>query len=114
MEENIKILIDEEPKDKKSVLFKVNVKNKCLKRPQVLYLLALQTIYAIKNDELLAKRPEIDFLLRLAKTDQIYQAKDLCSGNDHTIYVLKEKAAYEFNESDLEEAELGALVVSEK
>ncbi len=74
----MKLFIDEEPDE--PFLFKVTIKEECMKKVECLYLIAMQTLFALKNNELLAKTPEIDFLMRLARSDQIFKAKKNCSG----------------------------------
>ncbi|MFP3165833.1 MAG: hypothetical protein RXR36_00910 [Nitrososphaeria archaeon] len=110
----MKVLIDMEPDG--PVIFRVNLKDECVKKPGVLYLVALQTIFAIQNGELLAKKPEIDFLMRLARTDQIFLAKKICGGSDHTVYIIEkdDKNVEKISEDDINEAELSALVSAGK
>jgi len=110
----LRLLIDKEPDG--PVIFRVNLKAGCIKKPGVLYLVALQTIFAIKKGELLAKKPEIDFLMRLARTDQIFLAKKICDGSDHTVYIIEgdDKNVEKISEDDINEAELSALVSAEK
>ncbi len=106
----MKIYIDEQPNER--FLFKVNIKNECIQNIGFIYLVAMQTIFALQNGELLAKTPEIDFLMRIAKTNQIFKAKKRCSASDHTIFVVEsgEPMTIEITENDLNEAEVSALV----
>lgn len=110
----MKVLIDKEPDG--PVIFMVNLRDECLKKPGVLYLVALQTMFAMQKGELLAKKPEIDFLMRLAKTDQIFLAKKICSGTDHIVYIIEsdDKTVEKISEEDINEAELSALVSAKK
>ncbi|MDP8022939.1 MAG: hypothetical protein ACP5LF_00830 [Nitrososphaeria archaeon] len=110
----MKLYVDKQPNE--PFLFKVHIKAECIKRIEVLYLIAMQTLFALKNNELLAKTPEIDFLMRLARSDQIFKAENACSGSAHTVYVVEsgENENLQIKEEDLDEAELSALTVSEK
>ncbi len=110
----MKLYIDKQPNE--PFLFKVNIKEDCVKSVEILYLIAMQTIFALKNNELLAKTPEIDFLMRLARSDQIFKAKKLCGGSAHTVYVAEsgENEIIQITDDDLNESELSALTALEK
>jgi molybdopterin converting factor small subunit/tRNA threonylcarbamoyladenosine modification (KEOPS) complex Cgi121 subunit len=70
----------------------------CVYSYQQLYYLALQTWEAIDRKELLAEKPEMDFLLRLAIDDQITSSVKLCGlhGQEGFLVIFgKEEAVIE-------------------
>lgn len=71
---------------------------KCVYSYQQLYYLALQTWEALNRNELLAEKPEIDYLLRLAIDDQITSSVKLCGlhGQEGFLVIFgKEEAVVE-------------------
>ena len=77
-----------------------------------LEMLAAQTLRALRTGSLLARRPEMDFLLRLAGTTQISKAIRLSGSNAGRPFLLvvaaarKPKAVREFAGSELPRREL--------
>ncbi len=90
------------------VLFKVLVKPECITSEGLLTLLATQVYYAYLRNEMKGRKPEIEFLLRLAGTDQINDAIKRCGG-DVEVYVCRGAPATEIKKEDIERAELGAF-----
>jgi len=108
----LRVSIDSPPEG--DITFMVKIKGDCVKSLGALVLIAEQTIFAMKNGELLARKPELDFLMRLAGTDQIFLAQERCGGNDHEIYVCAscEIGNIEISEEDVEASEMSALTAT--
>ncbi|MCL4340299.1 MAG: MoaD/ThiS family protein [Thaumarchaeota archaeon] len=56
----------------------VRCSRSCLRYMGLLYFTALQTWHALANDELIAKKPEVDFLMRLSRQRRISLAIKRC------------------------------------
>ncbi|MGC8568719.1 MAG: hypothetical protein ACP5LW_01770 [Nitrososphaeria archaeon] len=108
----MKVFIDSSPEE--DIVFRVEIKGDCIKSLGALMLIAEQTLFAMKNGELLARKPELDFLMRLAGTDQIFLAQERCGGKDNVIYVCAscETPKIEISAEDIEASEISALTAT--
>lgn len=92
------------------VLFSVSVKPECAGSEGLLTLIAHQVYYAYTRGEMRSRKPEVEFLLRLAATDQISEAISRCAGG-LAVYVCRGEREVRITKDDLERAEAGALAV---
>ena len=75
--------------------------------------LNLQTLESFKNGEMLARKPDIDFIMRLSLTDQIKQAEENCLGGDVQLFIFDnyDKLPFsDFTEQELDISEKAALL----
>jgi tRNA threonylcarbamoyladenosine modification (KEOPS) complex Cgi121 subunit len=92
---------------------KLNLKEKCVYNERLIELLALQTLESFKNGEMLARKPDIDFIMRLSLTDQIKQAEEICLGGDVQLFIFDnyDKLPFsDFTEQELDISEKAALL----
>ncbi|MEM0097718.1 MAG: hypothetical protein QXH39_05845 [Conexivisphaerales archaeon] len=99
--------------DKQLAFIMLHIKNKCIRNERIIELIALQTLQAFKDNELLARRPDMDFILRISLTDQIKNAQENCLGNDAVLYIYDKFDTLpfdSFSEAELDIVEQSALL----
>jgi len=92
---------------------RLNLKEKCVSDERLIELLALQTLESFKNGEMLARKPDIDFIMRLSLTDQIKQAEENCLGSEAQLFIFDDydKLPFsDFTEEELDISERAALL----
>jgi len=97
----------------KNAFIVLHLKEDCIKNERLIELIALQTIEAFKNNELMAKKPEMDFIMRLSLTDQIKKAQEKCAGNYAALCIFDKYdflPFVDFLQDDLDFAERAALL----
>ncbi len=102
-----------EGQEDKRAFIVLHLKDTCIKNERLIELIALQTIEAFKNNELMARRPEMDFIMRLSVTDQIKKAQAMCIGDYATLFIFDKFDALpivDFSDADLDFAEQAALL----
>ncbi|MDG6928219.1 MAG: hypothetical protein JRN26_02350 [Nitrososphaerota archaeon] len=91
----------------------MHLKGECVKNWRMVELVALQTLEAHRNGELLARRADMDFIMRISLTDQIKRAQQDCLGNDVVLRIFDSYDTLpfdSFSEDELDMAEQAALL----
>lgn len=107
------ILKSEDKIANQTAFIMLHAKEECIRNEHIIELLALQTLEAFKNNELLARRPDMDFIMRLSLTDQIKNAQQNCLGNDAVLYIFDKFDSLPFTvfpDSELDTVEQAALL----
>ncbi len=98
---------------KQNAFIMLHLKDKCIINERIIELVALQTLEAFKNDELIARRPDMDFIMRISLTDQIKSAQKNCLGDHAILYIFDKFDTLpfdDFSDVELDLAEQAALL----